>query len=105
MRRSQQCDEAGKQALKKRERPVQRLQGRTRKKAIVHDMQCAKRRTVVRIEVKKMVQPRSCQAFEYTKRSLEVDQRAVRSHWRILARERNNLIYFTLFFIRGRDRG
>lgn len=45
------------------------------------------------IEVREVVQPRSCQAFDVTEGSLDVDQSAMRSHWGIPAGESNDLIY------------
>lgn len=67
--------------------------GRIRKEAIAHRMQHTKRRTVVGIKVRKIMQLGSCQAFDVTEGSVEVDPSTVRNHWKILAGERNNLIY------------
>lgn len=92
--RSQKCDEAGKEPFKNKEWPVKRLQGRTRKKATVHRIESAKRERMVGIEVREMVWPRLCQAFDVTERSLDVvGQSEMKSLWRILVQVRNKLIY------------
>ena len=53
---------------------------------------------VIGTEVREMVQPRFWQVFDVTKRSLDVDQRAMKSHCRKESSRRKKRSYLHSFF-------